>query len=70
MPESKSGALPLGDIPMWSGDLPSDTRSIITQLSVFGNPFFADFAFSENYFFKNTVPQPHFHAHRDKLPGG
>ena len=44
MPESKSGALPLGDIPMCIGDLSSDTRGIIAQLFLFGNPFFANFA--------------------------
>ena len=69
MPESKSGALPLGDIPMTSGDLPSDTRSIIAQLFPFGNPFFANFA-AESTFSKNTAPQPHFHEHTDTQPDG
>ena len=41
MPESKSGALPLGDIPMCDGARPRlDTLSIITYLFPFGNPFF------------------------------
>ena len=70
MPESKSGALPLGDIPMWTGDLSSDTRGIIAQFFPFGNPFFSNFAVAASLFFKNTAPQPHCHEHTDTLHGG
>ena len=43
MPESKSGALPLGDIPMLARRPGADTRGIISRHVSFGNLFFMFF---------------------------
>ena len=44
MPESKSGALPLGDIPVSEWRPGSDTLGIVAQVLIFGNLFFENFA--------------------------
>ena len=64
MPESKSGALPLGDIPMYVGARPwPDTLGIIAWIDHFGNPFLKYFfafsqtqtsSFSGIFYIKNT----------------